>query len=104
MAKDYTERAPDAEMRSPAEWARAKGQWVEFRGSVDPELGNGSHYTWQHAAASTLHGWDAHAYHEGAPLLLTERDYLAALDAAAPAKGLPKLHKPAASERHALKD
>lgn len=89
--------APKAELRSPDEWARAKGQWIEFKGVVDPELGNGSHYTWQHACAAVMHGWREHEHQAGAPIQITEADYLAALDAAAPKVGHPKRHGPAAS-------
>lgn len=89
--------APKAELRSPDEWARAKGQWVEFKGVVDPELGNGSHFTWQHAVAQFIHGWKRHEEQEGTPLKITEADYLAALDAASHPVGNPKRHGPAAS-------
>ncbi|GMV19459.1 MAG: hypothetical protein AMXMBFR56_76830 [Polyangiaceae bacterium] len=99
MAKDQgAPEAPKADLRSPDEWARAKGHFIKFKGVADAELGTGDHYSWQHAVAVVMHGWKQHEAHEGGPLLLSERDYLAALDAAAPAKGLPQQHAAAASK------
>ena len=99
MAEQSKASKPEAqaEVRSPQEWARAKGQFIEFKGVADPELGTGSHYTWQHACAAVMHGWREHEHQAGAPIQITEVDYLAALDAAAPKVGLPKRHGPAAS-------
>lgn len=104
MAKqDIAGQAPQAEVRrAPAEWARIKGQWVEFSGIANAALDQGSHFKWQHAAAASVHGWDLHEHHEGGPIQLTEQEYQAALDAACPAKGLPKQHEPARS-KHAPK-
>lgn len=100
MAKDQTvaEPATKGELRSPDEWAKAKGHFVKYKGVADPELGTGDHFSWQHAAAAVMHGWKRHEAQEGAPLQISEADYMAALDAAAPAKGLPQQHAAAASK------
>lgn len=73
--------APEPEKRTPHEWAERLGQYKKAHPHM-PQLR--SHYGWKHAAADSLHGWSLHAHHYQAdPLLLTQADYLAALDAAA---------------------
>lgn len=46
-------------------------------------------YSWQHAAAAQLHGWGLHEHHAGAPILLSQADYEAALKAAEAPVTLP---------------
>lgn len=55
-------------------------------------------YTWQHAAAAARHGWEAHRYHAGEPMRLTDEDYLAALLAVSPETGPVAVHLGALSE------
>lgn len=77
---------PEPVKLTPEQWAEKLGQ-VRKAPQHQPQLR--THYAWQHAAASSLHGWEQHAHHyQNAPLLLTQADYQAALDAAAeyPAK------------------
>lgn len=63
-----------ADVRSPEDWQR-----LTFPTS---ELGRTAPDSWKHAAAANLHGWTAHAYHQGEPLQLSRADYDAALTAA----------------------
>lgn len=66
--------------KTPEDWGRAKRQWVEGNPHVAQAP---SHWKWEHAIADQLHGWKEHAYHyPDNPLLLTESDYLAAVEAA----------------------
>jgi len=51
---------------------------------------------WQRAAAASLHGWREHVHHAGAPIELTQTDYVAALEAAVTGGG-DKPHLPALS-------
>lgn len=48
-----------------------------------------------HAAAAALHGWVAHEHHTGAPMQLTQHEYLAAIEAAKQPDLVP--HPPAVS-------
>jgi len=73
--------APAPEMLTPEQWAQKLGH-VKKAPPFQPQLS--AHYSWQHAAADSLHGWAQHAHHyQGEPLLLSQADYEAALDAAA---------------------
>jgi hypothetical protein len=67
------EAAP-ADLRAPEAWADL----------VFPVSPRGTQHAdrWRHAVASHVHRWELHAYHQGAPLLLSREDYTAALDAA----------------------
>ena len=81
MAKEEKGDAPkgaDAELRlSPDEWAPRKGM------IVTPRFGEAAPH-WKHACADVLYGWTLHRHHYAdKPLLLSESDYVAALDAAA---------------------
>lgn len=71
------EAAP--EKRTPAEWAAKLGH-IHQR---DPRLPQSeTRPTWQHAVADQLHGWTLHEHHfQGQPLLLSQADYMAALEA-----------------------
>lgn len=83
-----------AELRAPDEWADALFP-------VDRKGRRPSDY-WRHAAAAALHGWGAHAHHEGAAMSLSRDDYEAALAAAdkpADARGNYRPHAGATS-RH----
>src|SRR5690606_39997056 len=67
--------------KTAEEWGRKNKQWKEGNPYV-PQAP--SHWAWKHAVADKLHGWAEHAYHYADdPLLMTEADYLAALEAAA---------------------
>lgn len=69
------------EMLTPEQWAEKLGH-VKKASPFTPQLS--THYSWQHAAADSLHGWAQHAHHyQGAPLMLSQADYQAALEAAA---------------------
>ena len=73
----------DPKAATPEEHARATGQ-VE-REEREPITINGERsgpaYTWQHAAAAALHGWNHHKLHDAEPLLITQDAYKAALKA-----------------------
>ncbi len=89
-------KAPKAELLSPSDWAKRKGHLKSEDVPVNEVLGTGPHYSWQHACADAAHGWSHHAYHyQAEPLLLSEADYMAAIDAACPKEGLPLQHEPA---------
>lgn len=96
--KDMSAEAPKgeaapraaAEQLTPEQWAHRKGLFVEAKPP------NESHFAWQHTAAATLHGWNAHTHHAGEPIRLSEPDYDAAIKAV-DAPGNPKAHKPAMS-------
>jgi hypothetical protein len=64
------------ETRTPTEWAKQDGL---VRESKYP--GERVQFHWKHAAAATLHGWNAHTYQTGAEIQLTHDQYLAALEA-----------------------
>lgn len=69
------------ERKSPRDWALELGN-LKLR-PLPAETPNAltECYTAPHASAVVLHGWRQHQHHEGAPMLLTREDYLAALDA-----------------------
>lgn len=73
--------APALDRLTPEQWAEKLGH-VKKASPFTPQLS--THPSWQHAAADSLHGWSQHAHHyQAEPLLLTQSDYQAALDAAA---------------------
>jgi hypothetical protein len=82
-----------ADVRSPDQWARMLG---EYHAPKYPW--QEPHYSARHAAAAALHGWNEHTHHSGAPMFLSQADYLAALEAAMPKIGNAKAHKPALSK------
>lgn len=53
---------------------------------------------WAYAAAAAVHGWREHAYHDGAAMQLSRRDYEAAVDAAVNFTGAVKPHAAALSK------
>lgn len=70
----------EAERKSPLEWASKLGYTI--RGAVriiDGKRRFERYPSWQHAAASTLHGWEQHQYHENEALQLTEEEYCGAI-------------------------
>lgn len=95
--------APEAQ---PRDDLRSPEAWAEVLFPVG-ERGRPARDSWKHAAASNLHGWTAHAYHEGEPLRLSRGDYEAALAAATtltpvgPKGGPTYTPHPAALSRHA---
>jgi hypothetical protein len=95
-SKDGAQPAREGDLRAPDDWEK-----TFFPAS---ELGQPARDAWKHAAASALHGWAAHAYHQGEPLKLSKEDYEAALQAATTLKeqdGRPTyLPHPAALSPH----
>lgn len=81
--------AEAAELKSPQEWAERLGQVGQLR------VPNGEKFfkDYRHPMARTIHGWAAHEYHEGSPLLLALDDYQSALKVAEKFPYRP--HKPA---------
>jgi hypothetical protein len=87
-----TERASSApaDLASPHEHAKALGSFRDRASrpgsvvvsSVNGQSVNAGQYSWQHAAAASLHGWAEHEHHEAKPLRLSPDDYKAALLAA----------------------
>jgi len=83
-----------APKRTPEDWAERLGH-IKKRDKRIPQ--SETHPDWQHAAADKGHGWSKHAFHyEKDPLLITQADYEAALEAAASYPTTP-LHEPAMS-------
>lgn len=69
---------PKGAKQPPEVWARAYGLMPMIRqidGTRQPRP------AWEHACADVLHGWAVHAYHQAGPIMLTESDYLAAIEA-----------------------
>lgn len=89
--------APEPVKKTPEQWARVLGHMK----LADPRIPQSTtHADWQHAAADKLHGWGRHAYHyQAEPMLLTQDDYQAALDAAAEYPNKPA-HEPAMAPSH----
>lgn len=81
-AEDQPKRY-DPKAATPEEHARAAGQVT--REQREPVTFNGEDpgpaYTWQHAAAAQLHGWNHHKLHDATPLTITREAYEAALKA-----------------------
>jgi len=116
-AAPATEATPARTHFTPDELAVLTGNVAEAKGPI--AFGEGARpkkqpaYSWQHAAAAQLHGWNAHEHHAGSPIQLSRADYEAALAAAsAPVatlmpNGLTRTvyepHKPALSP-HAPKE
>ncbi len=98
---------PKVGLKSARDWAvetgnspkkRSKNIWSKGT-SKEPAPGmsplKGS---MMHECAAILHGWREHELHtDGAPLLMSQEDYLAALKATMPEVGNPVPHKPALS-------
>jgi hypothetical protein len=83
--------------KTPEDWGKKHGHWREVNALI-PETQAKSHWKAAHATAEYLHGWADHAYHyENDPLLITEADYVAALEAAANYPNTPP-HGPALSK------
>lgn len=85
VAQPVEAEAPkyDPASATPEEHARATGQVLaEER---EPVRFNGQHpgplYSWQHAAAAQLHGWNHHKLHDATPLKISKAEYEAALKA-----------------------
>lgn len=75
--------APEPDRLTPAELAELTGNVTAARAGIrlngaSPEPA----YSWQHEAASQLHGWKQHEHDAGEPLRMTRDDYEAALKAA----------------------
>jgi hypothetical protein len=69
------------------ELAERNGQIVKQLDAEDSPFG------WRHRVADSVHGWSAHNYHYQAdPIMLTEEQYRAALDAACPREGHSSQH------------
>lgn len=83
---------------APAPAAKTKAS-VDVHAATEPKPA-----AWKHAAASALHGWAEHAYHEGKPMELSVEDYDAALKAieAPGPSGDYEPHKPAMSKHAAI--
>lgn len=100
MAKDDTKPVAKAEERAaepaepeapkydpssatPEEHARALGELL--RQEREPIRINGRKpgplFSWRHAAAAQLHGWNHHVLHDAEPLKITQDAYKAALQA-----------------------
>lgn len=82
--KPQQEAGPD--LRTPLEWAQAKGLILAPRFDFQ-----GPQPHWKYAAADALYGWAHHAYHfqgEDDVFRITEKDFELAIEAAAqfPAK------------------
>jgi len=77
----------DAAKATPEEHARDTGNVRDYQESfkLNGSPGIKPAYTWQHAAAAQLHGWNAHKLHSAEPFTLTREAYSAALDAGATA-------------------
>lgn len=91
-------RAPQPaaqQLLTPLEWAKRK-KLITPRNPRFPQSVEVAH--WQHSTAAQLHGWteDAHHYQGAQALRLSERDYDAALEAAAKFPTVPP-HGPALS-------
>lgn len=73
----------DPESATPEEHAVQAGQLLAAM--REPVTFNGVHpgpaYTWQHAAAAQLHGWNHHKLHDATPLQISRKAYDAALKA-----------------------
>lgn len=70
---------PRADKKSPDDWMHALQKF-----KVGPKVGTRPRVKipfWQHNAAAALHGWKQHQHDTPEPLLLTEKNYLAALAA-----------------------
>lgn len=91
--------APKAEERlAPEEWAKRRGHVRGANVARNEVLGTGPHLSPEHCAADAMHCWSWHAaQYQAEPLLITEADYVTAIDAANPREGQPKRHAPAAS-------
>lgn len=75
---ERTGSLPKDGKQPPELWARAYGLMPMIRqldGTRQPRP------AWEHACADVLHGWAVHAYHEAGPIMLTESNYLAAIEA-----------------------
>lgn len=71
---------------TPEEHAHTEKQFVrnvQRYARVNNEPASFALFTWQHNAASALHGWREHEHHAGAPIQLTGKAYRNALRAAA---------------------
>lgn len=74
------EVSPPSPKLEPHEWAEKLGN---FRGKDSRLPQSQDFFTPAHAAADFLHGWSKHRHHfQSAPLLITQADYEAALEAA----------------------
>ncbi len=96
MKSDEVSQAPPEERKpaqsdlaTPEEHAIATGnggvahRWeITVSGASAGRRGRVARCSWQHEAASQLHGWREHALHTADPLLFPRADYLAALKAA----------------------
>lgn len=118
-------KKPDDGKRTPEEWAKELGQTIAVpvtrRRGATVEPGVEHRLSATHAAAATLHGWGAHAYHANEPIRLSKADYEAAIkavldwgkpnpkfNAAGPKSTEPPTlpltaHEPALSPHHPLK-
>lgn len=70
---------PKGKIGSHHEWARAFGK-LKMLKQIDGS--RASVFAPDHAAAMNLHGWANHRHHANGELMLTEDQYLAALEAA----------------------
>jgi len=83
---------------TPGGWAEKCGHMVMAR-----SLAGKSHPACSaaHAAADALHGWSAHLYHSGEPMVMSEADYVAAIEAASAPVGRHYVPAPGARSKHA---
>lgn len=67
------------EKRTPTNWAATLGQVIRVRGidGTSSVVQNASH-----TAAAALHGWALHLYHTNEEIMISEVDYMKALQAA----------------------
>jgi len=76
---------PSGEAKTPDEWCAQLGH-IKMMRRAGKRVAVAS---WQHNAAKNLHRWQQHAHHAGAPIQLTQKDYEAALAAAAASPLVP---------------
>lgn len=87
MAKENpvpTEAPKAAEIYTPEELAKLTGnvKALPEEARIGGAPGVTQLFSWQHAAAAQLHGWNAHALHTADPFKLARSDYEKALEAA----------------------
>jgi hypothetical protein len=86
MSKDDKPATEPAQ--APREETRTARAWSKQCGTQ----------AWAYAAAAAVHGWREHAYHDGAPMQLSLKDYQAAIEAAVNFTGAVKPHTAALSK------
>jgi hypothetical protein len=90
MAKETAPEEVKADVSEPTatpeEHAHTEKQFVrkvQRYARINNEPASFELFTWQHNAASALHGWREHEHHAGKPIQLTGKAYRNALRAAA---------------------